>query len=90
MSRAIRNSDQTTFDKVIRKMDKIADDIQLLSIVTTIFGAICFITSAYFGSDLGLNSFTFIISRYQIILPSKFFLFINNIIFKNYYSASLY
>ena len=46
MSRAIRNSDQTTFDKVIRKMDKIADDIQLLSIVTTIFGAICFITSA--------------------------------------------
>ena len=47
MSRAIRNSDQTTFDKVIRKMDKIADDIQLLSIVTTIFGVICFITSAY-------------------------------------------
>ncbi len=47
MSRAIRNSDQTTFDKVIRKMDKIADDIQLLNIVTTIFGAICFMTSAY-------------------------------------------
>ena len=47
MSRAIRNSDQTTFDKVIRKMDKIADDIQLLNIVTTIFGVICFITSAY-------------------------------------------
>jgi len=47
MSRAIRNSDQTTFDKVIRKMDKIADDIQLLNIVTTIFGAVCFLGTWY-------------------------------------------
>ncbi len=47
MSRAIRKSDQTTFDKVIRKMDKIADDIQLLNIVTTIFGAVCFLGTWY-------------------------------------------
>ena len=43
MSRAIRNSDQTTFDKVRRKMDLLEEII----LTVTIFGAICFIATGF-------------------------------------------